>query len=58
MFFLEVRDFPATTVVTLTDALDPDIPVGKILSVWRTAAKTSQINVPAYGQERPAQGSR
>ncbi|XP_029861828.2 E3 ubiquitin-protein ligase RNF213-like [Aquila chrysaetos chrysaetos] len=58
MFFLEVKEFPTTTVDTLTDALDPGIPVGKILSVWRTAAKTSQINVPAYGQERPAQGSR
>ncbi|XP_029861820.1 E3 ubiquitin-protein ligase RNF213-like [Aquila chrysaetos chrysaetos] len=57
MFFLEVKEFPTTTVDTLTDALDPGIPVGKILSVWRTAAKTSQINVPAYGQERPAKAA-
>ncbi|XP_075580950.1 E3 ubiquitin-protein ligase rnf213-alpha-like [Pelecanus crispus] len=57
-FFLEDNQVPATSVDTLTDGLDPDIPVKNILSVWRTAAKTSQINVPAYGQERPAQGSR
>ncbi|XP_026723296.1 E3 ubiquitin-protein ligase RNF213-like [Athene cunicularia] len=56
-FFLEENHFPPATVATLTDALDPNIPVGNILSVWRTAAKTSQITVPAYGQERPAQGS-
>ncbi|XP_074786497.1 E3 ubiquitin-protein ligase rnf213-alpha-like [Athene noctua] len=56
-FFLEENHFPPAAVATLTDALDPNIPVGNILSVWRTAAKTSQINVLAYGQERPAQGS-
>ncbi|XP_074663829.1 E3 ubiquitin-protein ligase rnf213-alpha-like isoform X2 [Strix aluco] len=56
-FFLEDNKVPSATVATLTDALDPDIPVRNILSVWRTAAKTSQINVLAYGQERPAQGS-
>ncbi|XP_050770500.1 E3 ubiquitin-protein ligase rnf213-alpha-like [Gymnogyps californianus] len=56
-FFLEDNHVPATSVATLTDALDPDIPIRNILSVWRTAAKTSQINVPAYSQERPAQGS-
>ncbi|KAM9258624.1 E3 ubiquitin-protein ligase rnf213-alpha-like [Morus bassanus] len=56
-FFLEDNQVPATSVVTLTDALDPDIPVKKILSVWKTAAKASHINAPAYGQERPAQGS-
>ncbi|KAM6032909.1 E3 ubiquitin-protein ligase rnf213-alpha-like isoform 2-T2 [Chlamydotis macqueenii] len=54
-FFLEDNQVPATSVATLTDALDPDIPVKNILSVWRTAAKTSQINVPAYSQERPVQ---
>ncbi|KAM6032780.1 E3 ubiquitin-protein ligase RNF213-like isoform 1-T1 [Theristicus caerulescens] len=56
-FFLEDNQVPATSVATLTDALNPDIPVKNILSVWRTAAKTSQINVPAYGQGTPAQGS-
>ncbi|KAM6394866.1 E3 ubiquitin-protein ligase rnf213-alpha-like [Rhynochetos jubatus] len=52
--FLEDNQVPVTTIM---DALDPDITVRNILSVWRTAAKTSRINVPAYGQERPAQGS-
>ncbi|XP_074936539.1 E3 ubiquitin-protein ligase rnf213-alpha-like, partial [Phalacrocorax aristotelis] len=56
-FFLEDNQIPPISVVTLTDALDPDIPVKKILSVWRTAAKASQINTAAYSQERPAQGS-
>ncbi|XP_072704248.1 E3 ubiquitin-protein ligase rnf213-alpha-like isoform X2 [Ciconia boyciana] len=56
-FFLEDNQVPSTSVATLTDALDPDIPVKNILSVWRTAVKTSKINVPAYGQERPTQGS-
>ncbi|XP_063178349.1 E3 ubiquitin-protein ligase rnf213-alpha-like isoform X3 [Chroicocephalus ridibundus] len=55
-FFLEDNQVPATSVATITDALDPDIPVKNILSVWRTAAKTSKINVPAHSQERPAQG--
>lgn len=52
--YLEDNHVPTTSVDALTDALDPDIPVKKILSVWRTAAKTSQVNVSAYGQERPA----
>ncbi|KAM6326807.1 E3 ubiquitin-protein ligase RNF213-like [Alca torda] len=55
-FFLEDNQVPDTSVATLTDALDPDIPVKNILSVWRTAAKTSKINVPGYSQERPARG--
>ncbi|XP_035753506.1 E3 ubiquitin-protein ligase RNF213-like [Egretta garzetta] len=55
--YLEDNHVPTTSVDALTDALDPDIPVKKILSVWRTAAKTSQVNVSAYGQERPARGS-
>ncbi|KAM6364551.1 LOW QUALITY PROTEIN: E3 ubiquitin-protein ligase rnf213-alpha-like [Pluvialis apricaria] len=55
--FLEDNQVPAASVATLTDVLNPDIPVGNILSVWRTAAKTSKINVPAYGQARPDQGS-
>lgn len=56
-FFLEDNHDSNPSVATLADVLDPDIPVEKIVSVWRTAVTTSQINVPAYGQARPAQGS-
>ncbi|KAM6240959.1 E3 ubiquitin-protein ligase rnf213-alpha-like [Porphyrio hochstetteri] len=56
-FFLEDNQVPDTSVANLTNALDPEIPVKNILSVWRTAVKTSQINVPAYCQERPGQDS-
>lgn len=55
--FLEDNQVSAAFVDTLTNALDPNIEVKNILSVWRTAARTSQANVSAYGQERPAQGS-
>ncbi|XP_063997715.1 E3 ubiquitin-protein ligase rnf213-alpha-like [Pogoniulus pusillus] len=55
--FLEDNQVSAAFVDTLTDALDPNIEVKNILSVWRTAARTSQANASAYGQERPAQGS-
>lgn len=49
-FFLEDNHDSDTSVATLVDVLDPDIPTEKILSVWRTAVKTSQINVPTYAQ--------
>ncbi|XP_055559911.1 E3 ubiquitin-protein ligase rnf213-alpha-like isoform X6 [Falco cherrug] len=55
--FLEDNKIPEDSVAILTNVLEPNIPIKNILSVWRTAAKTSQINIPAYGQERPAQGS-
>ncbi|XP_068024256.1 E3 ubiquitin-protein ligase rnf213-alpha-like [Melanerpes formicivorus] len=56
-WFLEDNQVSDDFVDTLTNALGQDIRVKNILSVWRTAARTSQIHLPAYGQERPAQGS-
>ncbi|XP_054033616.1 E3 ubiquitin-protein ligase RNF213-like [Dryobates pubescens] len=56
-WFLEDNQDSDDFVDTLTNALGQDIRVKNTLSVWRTAARTSQIHLPAYGQERPAQGS-
>ncbi|PKU43384.1 hypothetical protein llap_6310 [Limosa lapponica baueri] len=52
--FLEGRQDDASTA-NLTGSLSPDLLLKNVVSVWKTAVRTSKFHSPTYIQERPTQ---
>ncbi|XP_009952271.1 PREDICTED: E3 ubiquitin-protein ligase RNF213-like [Leptosomus discolor] len=50
--FLEDRQDEAY-IANLTDTLSPDLLLKNVVSIWKTAVRTSKLHSPTYIQERP-----
>ncbi|KAM6093566.1 E3 ubiquitin-protein ligase rnf213-alpha-like [Chlamydotis macqueenii] len=50
--FLEDRQDDAS-IANLTDTLSPDLLLKDVVSIWKTAVRTSKLHSPTYTQKRP-----